>query len=171
MMCSVIECQSRVQSRSDGGHDGAERWVRTIRRATASTGSRSPADASSTLRVYVDHYNSHRPHRVLALTPPTPERRPTPCQPALTGSRHRRDRLGGLIHEIRRSSVTDEFVHPTGFWHPTRLDEVPGWCFPGREVSGNADASAARAGFAVRRSGVPPRRVGGFARGLRAGFV
>ncbi|MBE3088101.1 MAG: transposase [Chloroflexi bacterium] len=51
------------------------------------------------LRVYVDHYNSHRPHRALGLTPPTPERRLR-----LVGSHppdhvDRLDRLGALIHE------------------------------------------------------------------------
>ena len=53
------------------------------------------------LRVFVQHYNAHRPHRALELMPPDPEQ-PTP----LTGSFRardltRRDRLGGLIHEYR----------------------------------------------------------------------
>jgi putative transposase len=51
------------------------------------------------LRVYVDHYNSHRPHRALGLTPPAPERRLRPVSPASPERVHRRDRLGGLIHE------------------------------------------------------------------------
>jgi putative transposase len=49
------------------------------------------------LRVFVEHYNGHRPHRALRLTPPQP-RAPTP----LTWSAcqlQRRDLLGGLIHE------------------------------------------------------------------------
>ncbi len=50
------------------------------------------------LRVYVDHYNAHRPHRSLELVPPAAigsER------PLCFSSREveRRDRLGGLIHE------------------------------------------------------------------------
>jgi putative transposase len=47
------------------------------------------------LRVFVDHYNTHRPHRSLELTPPDAILRP------ISPSRdvERRDRLGGLIHE------------------------------------------------------------------------
>lgn len=51
------------------------------------------------LRVYVDHYNAHRPHRSLGLAPPQPKPRlrlvgaPDPVRV------RRRDRLGGLIHE------------------------------------------------------------------------
>lgn len=48
---------------------------------------------------FIDHYNGHRPHRALSLTPPEPRR---PVATAL--SRHdarilRRDRLGGIVHE------------------------------------------------------------------------
>jgi transposase InsO family protein len=50
------------------------------------------------LRVFVDHYNSHRPHRSLNLAPPDPPRKlPVVCQP--TAGVERRDRLGGLVHE------------------------------------------------------------------------
>jgi hypothetical protein len=45
------------------------------------------------LRVYVDHYDTHRPHRVLKLTPPMPRRRPHLVgshQPALIQRRDRR---------------------------------------------------------------------------------
>jgi putative transposase len=49
------------------------------------------------LRVFVDHYNAHRPHRSLDLIPPAAigrERRV-----ATSRDLKRRDRLGGLIHE------------------------------------------------------------------------
>jgi putative transposase len=52
------------------------------------------------LRVFVDHYNGHRPHRSLDLGPPDPG---TPMLRPVATSRsdqvERRDRLGGLIHE------------------------------------------------------------------------
>jgi transposase InsO family protein len=52
------------------------------------------------LRMLVDHYNGHRPHRALNLTPPNLTRPPLH---AAAGSRtrsvERRDRLGGLLHE------------------------------------------------------------------------
>jgi hypothetical protein len=52
------------------------------------------------LRVFVQHYNGHRPHRAPNLKPPDPEQ-PTPMLASLIRpddvTRH--DRLGGLIHE------------------------------------------------------------------------
>jgi putative transposase len=49
------------------------------------------------LRVFVDHYNAHRPHRSLNLAPPARNGR----ERCITTSANlkRRDRLGGLIHE------------------------------------------------------------------------
>ena len=57
----------------------AERFVGTVRRECLDwlliTGQRH---LEHVLRVYVDHYNAHRPHRSLGLTPP-----PRPPEPAL----------------------------------------------------------------------------------------
>jgi transposase InsO family protein len=51
------------------------------------------------LRVFVDHYDTHRPHRSLHLTPPAGKG----CELRAVGSASvvpkRHDRLGGLIHE------------------------------------------------------------------------
>jgi transposase InsO family protein len=47
------------------------------------------------LRIYIQHYNRERPHRGLALTQPDP--REIKVSPG--GDVHRRDRLGGLVHE------------------------------------------------------------------------
>jgi Integrase core domain len=53
------------------------------------------------LRVYVAHYNAQRPHRALQLCPPEPE-----GDTRSGGSEiHRRDRLGGLIHEYYRAAA------------------------------------------------------------------
>jgi putative transposase len=54
--------------------------------------------------VYVEHYNSHRPHRALGLEPPAPPAGPT----VISGNRqrvHRRDLLGGLLHEYYRPAA------------------------------------------------------------------
>jgi putative transposase len=54
------------------------------------------------LRVYVEHYNTHRPHRALKLQPPQP-REPPP--PSTIGKIERHDHLGGLIHEYYRDAA------------------------------------------------------------------
>jgi putative transposase len=54
------------------------------------------------LRVYVDHYNRERPHRALGLWPPELGQRP---ERSLDGEIHRRDLLGGLIHEYYRAAA------------------------------------------------------------------
>jgi putative transposase len=61
----------------------------------------SPRHLQATLRVYVNHYNGHRPHRALGMEAPTPRK----CLNAVRGggndppSVRRRDILGGLIYE------------------------------------------------------------------------
>ena len=56
----------------------------------------------SMLRVYIDHYNGHRPHRALDLQPPAPRYLPA-FPPDSAGPVLRRDVLGGLIHEYERA--------------------------------------------------------------------
>ena len=56
------------------------------------------------MRVYVDHYNVHRPHRALKLQPPQP-REPPPTATPTVGEVRRHDRLGGLIHEYHRTAA------------------------------------------------------------------
>jgi putative transposase len=51
------------------------------------------------LRIFVGHYNSHRPHRSVNLGPPEPSARRLRALPLPTAAIERRDRLGGLIHE------------------------------------------------------------------------
>ena len=80
----------------------AERWVRTVRSECLDwillLGTRH---LERVLRVYVDHYNHHRPHRGIELRPPDrarPSRSTDWCE---SMSVQRRDRLGGLLHEYR----------------------------------------------------------------------
>ena len=52
------------------------------------------------LAVYADHYNGHRPHRALGLTPPHSIRPPFASATERGKARvQRRDRLGGVVHE------------------------------------------------------------------------
>jgi len=54
------------------------------------------------LRIFVEHYNTQRPHRALKLHPPHGAEPP----PTTTiGEVRRRDRLGGLIHEYYRDAA------------------------------------------------------------------
>ena len=69
------------------------------------------------LRVFADHYNTHRPHRSLNLKPPDPAARKLRLLDPSTASLERKDRLGGLLHEYRAAARTD-------FAHPTRLADV-----------------------------------------------
>jgi hypothetical protein len=51
------------------------------------------------LRIFIDHYNSHRPHRSLYLTPRDPTAPKLGLLHSAAAGIERRDRLGGLIHE------------------------------------------------------------------------
>jgi putative transposase len=53
------------------------------------------------LRVYVHHYNRERPHRALELRPPEPQGHASSAAREI----HRRDRLGGLIHEYDKAAA------------------------------------------------------------------
>ena len=86
--------------RSPQANAHAERFVRTARTECLDwlliVG---PCQLDRVLRVYVDHYNTERPHRALGRCPPVATEPPTP-PPPLTAVQQieRRDRLGGLLH-------------------------------------------------------------------------
>jgi putative transposase len=83
----------------------AERWVRTVRAECLDwlliVGR---GHLEQVLRVYVQHYNGHRPHRALGLEPPDPHGRPTILGESDRCAVHRSDLLGGLLHEYRRAA-------------------------------------------------------------------
>jgi transposase InsO family protein len=56
------------------------------------------------LRVFVEHYNTQRPHLALDLHPPQP-REPPPTATPTVAEVGRRDLLGGLIHEYYRAAA------------------------------------------------------------------
>ena len=63
-----------------------------------------PQAARARLRVYAEHYNHHRPHRALSLRPPAPKQRLHVVSSHSPDRIHRRDRLGGLIHDDVRAA-------------------------------------------------------------------
>jgi transposase InsO family protein len=79
----------------------AERFVRTVRAECLDwLLVLNRRHLERVLRVFVDHYNGHRPHRALSLTPPDQERQTLRLATFSGHARvERRDRLGGLIHE------------------------------------------------------------------------
>ncbi len=80
----------------------AERFVRTIRAECLDwLLILNRRHLERVLRVFVDHYNAHRPHRALNLQPPDPTTRKLQALRQPTAVVERRDRLGGLLHEYR----------------------------------------------------------------------
>jgi putative transposase len=83
----------------------AERWVRTVRAECLDwllIVGRGHLDR--VLRAYVEHYNQHRPHRALALEPPDPAAGLRILAEDRRERVHRRDLLGGLLHEYQRAA-------------------------------------------------------------------
>jgi transposase InsO family protein len=83
----------------------AERFVRTVRSECLDWLLILNAQhLAHTVKVFVDHYNSCRPHRSLDLLPPNgrPPFKREMIGPAINV--RRRDRLGGLLHEYERAA-------------------------------------------------------------------
>jgi putative transposase len=83
----------------------AERWIGTVRAECLDwlliVGR---GHLEQVLRVYTEHYNRHRPHRALRLEAPDRPAGLTVVGGAHRTQVHRRDLLGGLLHEYRRAA-------------------------------------------------------------------
>jgi putative transposase len=92
-----------VQAPNANAH--AERWIRTVRAECLDwlliVGR---GHLEQVLRVYVQHYNAHRPHRALGLQPPDPAVGLTLTGKDQPDQIYRRDLLGGLVHEYRQAA-------------------------------------------------------------------
>ncbi len=90
----------RTPVRAPKANAFAERFVRTVRAECLDwLLIVNRRHLERVLRVFADHYNSHRPHRSLDLRPPQPSPPPFRALPPPTAAVERCDRLGGLIHE------------------------------------------------------------------------
>src|SRR5262249_6349682 len=95
----------RTPFRTPQANGVAERFVRTVRTECLDRLLiLNQQYLERTLEVFIDHYNGHRPHRALSLTPPEATR-PGPT-PLVSGDARilRRDRLGGVVHEYVRAA-------------------------------------------------------------------
>jgi putative transposase len=83
----------------------AERWIRTVRAECLDwLLIVSRGHLEQVLRIYVRHYNQHRPHRALGLEPPSPSAGLTLVGDPRRDRVRRRDLLGGLVREYRRAA-------------------------------------------------------------------
>ena len=91
--------------RAPRGNAFAERWVRTVRTECLDwmlIWNRQ--HLAKVLTVYVEHYNSARPHRGINLSVPVPHGEPTPATGTEIERIERIDVLGGLVHEYRHAA-------------------------------------------------------------------
>jgi transposase InsO family protein len=80
----------------------AERFVRTVRSECLDwLLILNRRHLKRVLRIYIEHYNTQRPHRALELCPPAFDRAARSSESEI----NRRDRLGGLIHEYYRAAA------------------------------------------------------------------
>jgi putative transposase len=91
----------RIPVRAPQANADPERWVGTVRRECLDWilifGRRH---LETVLTSYLEHYNTHRPHRALETRAPDAQPSPPGPSPSHPGFRvNRRDRLGGVIHE------------------------------------------------------------------------
>jgi transposase InsO family protein len=89
----------RTPVRAPNANAHMERWVGSVRRECLDRLLiLNRRQLERIVRVYVRHYNAERPHRSLELQAPDPRSRP-PRRDATPTAIHRRDILGGIIHE------------------------------------------------------------------------
>jgi putative transposase len=92
-----------VQAPNANAH--AERWIPTVRAEYLDwLLIMGRGHLEQVLRVYVEHYNRHRAHRALQLQAPDPAAGLTIMDEDREGGVHRRDLLGGLLHEYWRAA-------------------------------------------------------------------
>jgi hypothetical protein len=114
-----------VQAPNANAH--AERWVRTVRRECLDrTLVAASRHLEQLLRVYVGHYDRHRPHRSLALHPPDELRaiaqaraRSRDCSPSLRPPRRSYPRIP--CRRMRRSDRSDTVSAPYALASDERL--------------------------------------------------
>jgi transposase InsO family protein len=81
----------------------AERWVRSVRAECLDwLLVLGRGHLEQVLRMYIQHFNQHRPHRALGLEPPGPSAGLTLVGEARRARVSRPDLLGGVLHGYQR---------------------------------------------------------------------
>ena len=103
VFCSQGIRTIRTPIRAPRANAFAERFVGTVRRECVDrTLIVSRRHLEAVVHEYVEHHNSHRPHRSLGQLPPQPQGDAPAESKNVDASRlQRTNRLGGLIHEYR----------------------------------------------------------------------
>jgi putative transposase len=95
----------RTPAQAPNANAFAERWVRTVRNDCLDRiiiiGRRH---LERVLRAYTKHYDEHRPHRALKLASPGGSIANLNGNTNTPAAIHRRDLLGGLIHEYQQAA-------------------------------------------------------------------
>jgi putative transposase len=95
----------RTPVRAPRANAFVERWIGTVRRECLDRILIvNRRQLERVLRVYIPHYNEHRPHRSLDQRPPLEEPRPGSETGVDLDHVRRRDLLGGLIHEYKTAA-------------------------------------------------------------------
>jgi putative transposase len=93
---------AKTPARAPQANAIAERFVRTVRAECLDwLLIVNRRHLEHVLRVFIEHYNTHRPHRSLNLHPPRPREPP----PTTGGEVRRHGRLGGLVYEHYRDAA------------------------------------------------------------------
>jgi hypothetical protein len=114
----------RTPARAPRANAIAERWIGSLRRELLDRMLIvNRRQLEHVLTVFVDHYNSHRPHRSLGQAPPAGRTAPPPAGDVAV---LRRDRLGGLHPStaIRRSHSPDDVLGT----HKPQPNSMTGQC-------------------------------------------
>jgi putative transposase len=95
----------RIPPRAPKANAFAERWVRTVRHECLDwTLIWDRRHLEQMLTMYVEHYNTARPHRGIRLSVPAADGEPMPASLAQIERIERVDVLGGLVHEYRHAA-------------------------------------------------------------------
>jgi len=108
----------RTPMRAPNANATAERWIRTLRQECLDRMLIvSRHQLEQVLRVYLAHYNHHRPHRALELRPPNPRRQsPRSITPCTATSADAITSVACSTSTTRQPRHDERISEPYAFW-------------------------------------------------------